>query len=92
MCRHRISAVRLPSFLNARKKEGAPQHALITLVISFPTCLGRRFELPPFLYGEGVPLESPSGFGCIEQPPPARFSNRLRYSASMASTLRCASK
>ena len=92
MCRHRISAVRLPSFLNARKKEGAPQHALNTLVISFPTCLGRRFELPPFRYGEGVPLESPSGFGCIEQPPPARFSNRLRYSASMASTLRCASK
>lgn len=70
MCRHRISAVRLPSFLNARKKEGAPQHALNTLVISFPTCLGRRFELPPFRYGEGVPLESPSGFGCIEQPPP----------------------
>ena len=68
MCRHRISAVRLPSFLNARKKEGAPQHALNTLVISFPTCLGRRFELPPFRYGEGVPLESPSGFGCIEQP------------------------
>ena len=40
------------------------------MVISFSTRLGRRFELPPFRYGEGVPPESSLGLGCIEQPPP----------------------